>query len=152
MVSAEKDVAPVQVSGLNTSAASDNNNLPAIHTEYLPAIQILNRRGEYSATMGCIPPLLRPCAARLPWFKQGLESVSKLAGIAIAAVNTRLEEEESLGALQDQDGGGGGGGKSDLLSKLIHARDEKGELMGKEELTAEALTQLIAGESSVFLL
>jgi benzoate 4-monooxygenase len=71
----------------------------------------------------------------------GLESVRKLAGIAIAAVAVRLEAEES-GMMDD---------RRDLLSELIKGKDENGLPMGKEELTAEALTQLIAGESSTSL-
>lgn len=126
MVTAGKDMAPV-------SSTSDPSKI-----ENLPAIQILNRRGEYSATMGCVPPALRPLAKQLPWFKMGLESVRKLAGIAIAAVSARLELEES--------GMGAEANKDDLLSKLMKGKDENGEPMGREELTAEALTQLIAGE------
>jgi benzoate 4-monooxygenase len=128
MVSAGKDMAPV---------ASPTTG----QIESLPAITILNRRGEFSATMGCIPPILRPLAKKLPWFQMGLESVRKLAGIAIAAVAVRLEAEES-GMMDD---------RRDLLSELIKGKDENGLPMGKEELTAEALTQLIAGESSTSL-
>lgn len=130
MVSAGKDVAPVSTPASTSGAASTGK------VEHLPAIEILNRRGEYSATMGCIPPLLRPLAKKLPWFSRGLESVRKLAGIAIAAVGTRMELEES----------GGGADSRDLLSKLMKGKDENGNPMGREELTAEALTQLIAGE------
>jgi benzoate 4-monooxygenase len=132
MVTAGKDMAPV------SSSPTDPNKI-----ENLPAIQILNRRGEYSATMGCIPPVLRPLAKRLPWFKMGLESVRKLAGIAIAAVSARLELEVS--------GMGAEANKDDLLSKLMKGKDENGEPMGREELTAEALTQLIAGERHLLL-
>jgi benzoate 4-monooxygenase len=130
MVSAGRDVAPVSTPASTSGTASSSQ------IEHLPAIEILNRRGEYSATMGCIPPLLRPLAKKLPWFSRGLESVRKLAGIAIAAVGTRMELEES----------GEGADSRDLLSKLMKGKDENGNPMGREELTAEALTQLIAGE------
>jgi benzoate 4-monooxygenase len=130
MVSAGRDVAPV------STPASTSGTTSSSQIEHLPAIEILNRRGEYSATMGCIPPLLRPLAKKLPWFFRGLESVRKLAGIAIAAVGTRMELEES----------GEGADSRDLLSKLMKGKDENGNPMGREELTAEALTQLIAGE------
>ncbi len=36
----------------------------------------------------------------------------------------------------------------DLLSKLQDSRDSKGKPMGREELTAEALTLLIAGSDT----
>ncbi|KAG7527828.1 hypothetical protein FFLO_06571 [Filobasidium floriforme] len=132
MVSAGRDVAPVSTPASTSGTASTGK------VEHLPAIEILNRRGEYSATMGCIPPLLRPLAKKLPWFSRGLESVRKLAGIAIAAVGTRMELEES----------GGGADSRDLLSKLMKGKDENGNPMGREELTAEALTQLIAGSDT----
>jgi benzoate 4-monooxygenase len=36
----------------------------------------------------------------------------------------------------------------DLLARLMEGKDEKGETLGREELTAEALTQLIAGSDT----
>lgn len=120
MLDSGEDLAPVQVQGSNK-------------TEYLPAIQILNRRGEYSATLGVVPPFLRPFAKRLPFFKRGLAAVQRLAGIAIAAVNERLANPVE---------------RDDLLSKLQAGKDDQGNPMGKEELTAEALTQLIAGSDT----
>jgi len=46
--------------------------------------------------------------------------------------------------------------RNDLLSKLQKAKDAEGKPMGRAELTAEALTQLIAGSDTtskcVFLL
>lgn len=97
------------------------------------AVQIINERGEYSATMGTIPLWLRPYAARLPWFKTRLASVRKLTGIALARVNERLEH---------------GSDREDLLAKLQNAKDDRGEQMGKMELVCEALTQLIAGSDT----
>ena len=38
--------------------------------------------------------------------------------------------------------------RADLLSKLQEGRDDNGDPMGREELTAEALTQLIAGSDT----
>ncbi|CAK7243796.1 MAG: hypothetical protein STHCBS139747_005324 [Sporothrix thermara] len=103
---------------------------------YAPAIQILNRRGEVSATLGCLPEL-KPYAKWLPdpFFTQGLEAVQQLAGIAVARVKSRIEHPPSID-------------RKDLLSNLQTGRDGKGELLGREELTAEALTQLIAGSDT----
>lgn len=36
----------------------------------------------------------------------------------------------------------------DLLARLMEGKDENGEKLGREELTAEALTQLIAGSDT----
>ncbi|PWN22638.1 cytochrome P450 [Microstroma glucosiphilum] len=101
--------------------------------ETVPAVRIINERGEYSATMGYVPVYLRPLAARIPWFANRLKSVKRLTGIAVAKVNQRLKE---------------GSERDDLLSRLSSGKDESGQPMGKEELTSEALTQLIAGSDT----
>lgn len=100
-----------------------------------PAIQVLNRRGEVSATLGCLPQL-KPYAKYLPdpFFSQGLQAVERLAGIAIARVKERLDNPKTE--------------RVDLLARLMQGKDEKGEPLGREELTAEALTQLIAGSDT----
>jgi benzoate 4-monooxygenase len=105
----------------------------------VPAIQVLNRRGEVSATLGCRPEL-KPWAWFLPdpFFSRGLQAVEDLAGIAIARVKSRLESPPHTTAT-----------RKDLLQRLSEGRDEKGEPLGREELTAEALTQLIAGSDTV---
>ena len=103
---------------------------------YAPAVEILNRRGEVSATLGCLPQL-KPYARWLPdpFFSKGLAAVENLAGIAIARVKDRLENPPDMD-------------RKDLLARLQEGRDEKGEPLGFEELTAEALTQLIAGSDT----
>lgn len=103
---------------------------------YAPAIEILNRRGEVSATLGCMPGL-KAYAKWLPdpFFSRGLHAVANLAGIAIARVKSRLDDPPAMD-------------RKDLLARLMEGRDEKGEPLGREELTAEALTQLIAGSDT----
>ncbi|KAI0403420.1 cytochrome P450 [Xylaria palmicola] len=103
---------------------------------YAPAVEILNRRGEVSAALGCLPSI-KPYAKWLPdpFFSKGLEAVENLAGIAIARVKDRLENPPDIN-------------RKDLLARLQEGRDEKGEPLGFEELTAEALTQLIAGSDT----
>ncbi|KAH9896299.1 cytochrome P450 [Xylariomycetidae sp. FL2044] len=103
---------------------------------YAPAVEILNRRGEVSATLGCYPQL-KPYARWLPdpFFRKGLAAVENLAGIAIARVKQRLENPPDID-------------RRDLLARLQEGRDDRGEPLGFEELTAEALTQLIAGSDT----
>lgn len=103
-----------------------------------PAIQVLNRRGEVSNAIGCLPEI-KPYAKYLPdpFFSKGVEAVQNLAGIAIARVNQRLRDAEK-GDIQ----------RVDLLARLMEGKDENGEKLGREELTAEALTQLIAGSDT----
>ncbi|KAF2730192.1 cytochrome P450 [Polyplosphaeria fusca] len=100
-----------------------------------PAIQVLNRRGELSGTLGCLPQL-KPYAPYLPdpFFRHGATAVQNLAGIAIARVNERLAHPNPT--------------RVDLLARLMEGRDETGSPLCREELTAEALTQLIAGSDT----
>lgn len=103
---------------------------------YAPAIEILNRRGEVSGTLGCMPSVI-PYARWLPdpFFRNGIAAVKDLAGIAIAQVRRRLDNPPPAE-------------RKDLLARLMEGRDDKGEALGREELTAEALTQLIAGSDT----
>jgi len=101
---------------------------------YCPAVQIINERGEYSASIGVLPPRWRPWLVRfVPWYRQGATSVELLAGIAIAAISKRLAAPTD---------------RTDLLSKLQQGKDEEGRPLGAKELTADALTQLIAGSDT----
>lgn len=105
---------------------------------YVPAVEVLNRRGEVSATLGCLPAL-KPYGKWLPdrFFRDGLQAVENLAGIAIARVNERLKPEVMASNT-----------RVDLLAYLMEGKDEKGQKLGRAELTAEALTQLIAGSDT----
>jgi len=109
---------------------------PTSPPKYAPAIEILNRRGEVSGTLGCLPAL-KPYAKYLPdpFFSQGLNAVKDLAGLAIARVKDRLDNAENVDRV-------------DLLARLMEGKDAKGQPMGREELTAEAQTQLIAGSDT----
>lgn len=131
MLEAGRDAAPVAVDGAAALASGEK-----IRIAHVPAVAILNARGEFSATLGCLPPILRPMVVRLPWFAAGQKAVRQLAGIAVAAVATRLAMPP------------GSTRKADLLAKLQDGVDENGAPMGREELTAEALTQLIAGSDT----
>lgn len=123
MLSSGADVAEVRAS-------------PDAPPQYTPAIEILNRRGEVSATLGCLPEL-RAWAAWLPdpFFTQGMAAVAHLAGIAVARVKGRLANPPDVD-------------RTDLLEHLMSGRDEQGRPLGRDELTAEALTQLIAGSDT----
>lgn len=103
--------------------------------KFAPAIEVLNRRGEVSGTLGCLPQL-KPYAKYLPdpFFSNGIKAVENLAGIAVARVNQRLQNPDT--------------DRVDLLARLMEGKDETGEKLGREELTAEALTQLIAGSDT----
>ena len=125
MLSKGKDIAEVR-------------KTPDSAVTYAPAIEVLNRRGEVSGTLGCYPAL-KPYAKYIPdrFFRDGLRAVEDLAGIAVARVNARLEAPENE---KNQ--------RKDLLARLMEGKDENGNKLGREELTAEALTQLIAGSDT----
>ena len=131
MLVACKDSAPVAVSHADAMAAYGKDC--SVQVAHFPAVQVLNDRGEYSAAMGVLPPHWRPFAKRIPWYSRGNQAVQRLAGIAVAAVAQRLANPSD---------------RVDLLAKLQDGRDDNGDPMGREELTAEALTQLIAGSDT----
>jgi benzoate 4-monooxygenase len=131
MVLAAQDSAPVAVS--HTDAMKSYGDDADCEVVRIPAVKILNDRGEYSATMGVLPPSWRPFARQLPWFRRGSKAVKNLAGIAVAAVAKRLATPTD---------------RIDLLSKLQVGKDDEGQPMGPGELTAEALTELIAGSDT----
>jgi benzoate 4-monooxygenase len=133
MIAAAKDSAPVAKS-YEQGISVYGQEAGKCETMSIPAIKVLNDRGEFSASMGVLPPWLRPVVKRyVPWYSRGSDAVKKLSGLAVAAVAKRLASPAY---------------RTDLLSKLQQGKDEDGNLMGREELTAEALTQLIAGSDT----
>lgn len=64
-----------------------------------------------------------------------MQAIENLAGIAVARVSQRLEN-------------GNPDGRVDLLARLMEGKDDSGQPLGRTELTAEALTQLIAGSDT----
>lgn len=106
--------------------------------KYVAAVEVLNRRGEVSATLGCMPSLI-PFAKYIPdrFFTEGMQAVENLAGIAIARVQERTKPEVMANNT-----------RVDLLARLMEGKDGNGNLLAGPELTAEALTQLIAGSDT----
>lgn len=130
MLQSCRDAAPVAISHEDAIAAYGGEKC---EVKYIPAVQTINDRGTYSASMGVLPPWMRPFVKKLPWYSKGGMAVKSLAGIAIAAVSQRLTTPTD---------------RTDLLGKLQDGRDDEGKPMGREELTAEALTELIAGSDT----
>jgi benzoate 4-monooxygenase len=127
MLVAGKDVAPVAVSAAHAISSYSGDGEAKVEVHHIPAVQILNDRGEFSASLGVLPPHWRPLAKRfIPWFRQGGQAVKNLAGLAIMAVKTRLEAEEDKSQI-------GHGERADLLAKLMQGKDDEGKPMGPEE-------------------
>ncbi|KAG8732181.1 hypothetical protein FRC12_019392 [Ceratobasidium sp. 428] len=142
MITAQKDAAPM----LEQTTAGEKPEI-----KYVPAVQVLNDRGDYLASLGVLPKWIRPWMKYIPGFSQGNTATHCLAGMAVAAVEKRLEfglpeeevdeEEEGMESMK-------GKKRTDLLERLMQGKDEKGEPMEREELTAEALQLLIAGSDT----
>ncbi len=107
MIMSAKDFATIPKS--QKEAISSYGSDVTYETREIPAVKILNSRGEYSMSMGVLPPWWRPIARRLPWYRQGVQDVKALAGIAIMAVAKRLATPTD---------------RNDLLSKLQAGKDE----------------------------
>ncbi|KAH9478620.1 Cytochrome P450 monooxygenase 89 [Psilocybe cubensis] len=131
MINAARDLAVVPRNQEDAMKSYGTN--AAVDVVEIPAVKILNGRGEYSMSMGVLPPLWRPFVRHLPWYSKGQQDVKALAGIAIMAVAKRFASPVD---------------RVDLLSKLQNGRDPEGNPLSREELTAECLTLLIAGSDT----
>ena len=134
MLKAAKDIAPVARSQDDAMAAYGDEGAK-IDIEYFPAVQILNERTDYAASVGVLPPWVRTLLRNFhPWYWKGSVSSGNINGLAIAAVCQRLKTPT---------------GRVDILSKLQQGKDDEGNPMGRPELTAEAIIQLIAGSDTI---
>ena len=134
MLKAAKDIAPVAKSPDDAMATYGDEDAN-VEIEYFPAARILNERGDYAASAGVFPPWFRMILRTFhPWYRKGSVASRHLNGLAIAAVGQRLKTPT---------------GRVDILSKLQQGKDGKGKPMGRPELTAEALTQLVAGTDTI---
>ncbi|KFY54761.1 hypothetical protein V496_07175 [Pseudogymnoascus sp. VKM F-4515 (FW-2607)] len=111
---------------------------PGGPSKYMRAVDALSRRGEAFAVLGCLP-FLKKIGHLLPdsFLRNGVRSGGQVAGIAIARVNERLAST----ATKENE-------RMDILARLMEGKDVNGHPLGREELTAEALTQLIAGSDT----
>lgn len=135
MLQACADTAPTVLSQESAMASYGSSAKDTPEIAYVPAVRIINERGDYSASIGVLPPHWRPWLVRfIPWYRNGNTSVHLLAGMAIAAISKRLAGPPTE--------------RADLLAKLQAGRDEEGRPLGAKELTADALTQLIAGSDT----
>ncbi|RKF78802.1 Benzoate 4-monooxygenase [Golovinomyces cichoracearum] len=124
MLETGKDIAEVRI--------TPNNPIT-----YVPAVEILNKRSDVSATLGCLPALL-PFAKYFPdpFYNRGLDAVEKLTGMAIARVAHRFNGHEDSNRV-------------DILARLMNAKDENGDVLSRDEVTTEATVQIIAGSDTI---
>jgi benzoate 4-monooxygenase len=135
MLEAAKDIAiaPKHYGNHKAVMASYGKQEVGLELIGIPAAQILAGRGEYAMCMGVLPPYCRPFVSQLPGYRFGKECTKDMAGISIMAVAKRLANPSN---------------RADLLNKLQSGRDVEGKPMGREELTSEAQSFLIAGSDT----
>ncbi|KAF5336294.1 hypothetical protein D9758_014478 [Tetrapyrgos nigripes] len=95
----------------------------------IPAVEILNGQARYGQPIGVLPKHCRPIVGLHPMYCIGSEDVETMAGMAVMPAAKRLTK------LSERD---------EFFNKLP-VKDEHGQLMGREEITAEALGLLVAG-------
>lgn len=108
--------------------------LSAVEEEEIPYIQYLNMRAETNAFLAWLPPVWQAVMKRLPGLSVNPHAAKKLAAMSIMAVARRLANPEP---------------RSDMLQKLLDARDENGEPLSPEELSAEAFVLIVAGSDTI---
>lgn len=121
MIAAQKDVAPmVQLRVVGEK----------VRVEYIPAIKVLNGRGNFSASLSVLPPWIREWVRYIPWYASGSKAVESLAGMANAAVERRLRDRIIEDNVDDDDEESERKVRTDLLEKLVQGKDERGEPLG----------------------
>ena len=65
-----------------------------------------------------------------------MQAVEDIEGVAVTCVNQRLEQNDKVS-------------RKDLSARLLESRDNDGNPIGRDELIAEAMTQLIAGSDTI---
>ncbi len=143
---------------------------------YAPAVQILNMRGEYSATLGCLPEWIRPYMKVSPRFTflvidfeadgSKLPLSTSTPGSLVASTPSTtspvLPVPASMSASRTEQVSQPlsssfrpsvtdisfelAGDRKDILSHLQNGRDAEGKPMGVPELTAEGMSEIVSHE------
>ena len=136
MLKATKDADVVPKCSDSRQNSMDSRSGKEMDSEVVgvPDSQILGGRGESSVTLGVLPPYWRPIVKRLPGYKSKNDRMKILARIAITAIADRIENPTD---------------RDDLLNRLQSIRDAEGKPVSRGEVTAEAVTFLIAGSDTI---
>ncbi|KAI0030265.1 cytochrome P450 monooxygenase [Vararia minispora EC-137] len=138
MLAAAADAVPV-VEEQSSAIAQYGQKAPQAESQtvkyFIPAVRVLHKRGAHAASAGVLRPFWRAIINRIvPWYSTGHKASQDLTRMAIAAVAKRLATPVS--------------DRIDILSRLREGKDEFGEPLGPEELTAEAQTLMLAGSDT----
>lgn len=135
MLESGQDAAPVALSEMDAvnSYYSDHKTKLVMKCTSVPAVKTINETVDFNTFLGCFPPQWHWVFLKLPMFKKSLHTRSLLARMAITALAKRLASGDS---------------RADFLTKLIAARDDNGHPLPEHELSAEALSLLVAGSDT----
>ena len=132
MIAAGEDRA-VMAKDMHAAMANYGQVGKEVETVELPAIKIINGRGDHAGSLGVIPKHWRPIVTKLPWFSSNLRAKNAIASMGVAAISKRLTHPVD---------------RPDILARLREGKDAEGNPMQPEELTAEAMSMLTAGSDS----
>lgn len=132
-VKAETPVAQTAEQAMVTYTSKDSKHDIKYHT--INAVETINATSAFTSFLGNFPLWVRPYISGLPLFQRGLKSRATLASMAATTVSRRLNSEKPME-------------RRDFVSKLLEGRDENGQPMGKQELSAEALTLMAGGSDT----
>lgn len=133
MLESGQDAAPVALSETEAVNSYYSDHKTKIECTTVPAVKTINETVDFNTFLGCFPPQWHWVFLKLPMFKKSLHTRSLLARMAITALAKRLASGEA---------------RADFLTKLIAARDDNGQPLPEHELSAEALSLLVAGSDT----
>lgn len=130
MTTSASDVAQIVRS---QSKAMESYGIEGAELEYvtIPAIKTINDRSKYNISIAVLPAWWRPLFKRIPWYHNKSKAMENINTLAVTAVARRMNAKDIR--------------SDNILSRLLDATDEKGQRMDKKELSAEAMTLLVAG-------
>ncbi|KZT65615.1 cytochrome P450 [Daedalea quercina L-15889] len=138
MLKSGKDTAKVAKSSEEGFKAieriSQGGDALSIEEEDIPYIEFLGTRAEANARLAWLPPMWRLILQRLPAFHGNMTASKKLVALSVMAVARRVANPNP---------------RQDMLQKLLDARDEEGNPLRPEELSAEAFVLIVAGSDTI---
>ncbi|KAI0708217.1 cytochrome P450 [Fomitopsis betulina] len=140
MLKSGRDIAIVAKSaeeGLKAiDTISNGGDALAVEEEEIPYGEYLSARAETNACLAWLPPMWARIMRKLPAFSGSSHALAgpKLAALSIMAVARRLANPDP---------------RQDMLQKLLEARDEEGNPLSPQELSAEAFVLIVAGSDTI---
>ena len=105
-----------------------------IEEEEIPYIEYQSALSETNACLAWLAPTWQRLMAKFTVFSVNPVAGRKLAALSIMAVARRLANPNA---------------RQDMLQKLFEARDEEGEPLSPQELSAEAFVLIVAGSDTI---